>query len=174
MGRPEFLASDGSGKVYVNLQDKDVVAEVDVAARKVIARWPVAPGGAPVGLAIDPERHRLFIGCRKPQKLVVMSTEDGSIVASVPIGAGVDATGFDHGEAFASTGDGSLTVIGEKDGGVCGGADGEDHAWGSDDWGWIQRRIKSTCLRHSLKNRRRGLAPGRPKAKPGELYHAGG
>jgi DNA-binding beta-propeller fold protein YncE len=115
-GSPEFLASDGSGKVYVNLQDKDVVAEVDVAARKVVARWPVAPGGAPVGLSVDKEHHRLFVGCRKPQMMVVMSTVDGRIVSSLPIGAGVDATFFDAGQAFASTRDGLLTVIGEKAG----------------------------------------------------------
>jgi hypothetical protein len=115
-GAPEFLASDGSGKVYINLQDKDVVAVVDVAARKVIARWPVAPGGAPVGLSIDREHHRLFVGCRKPQKLVVMSTDDGKVLASLQIGAGVDATAFGQGQAFASCRDGSLTVVGEKAG----------------------------------------------------------
>ena len=115
-GSPEFLASDGSGRVYINLQDKDAVAEVDLATRKVVARWPVAPGGVPVGLSIDLEHHLLFVGCRKPQKLVVMRTEDGRIVASLPIGAGVDATAFDDGKAFASARDGSLTVIGEKAG----------------------------------------------------------
>jgi len=52
-GEPEFLASDGAGKVYVNLMNKDEVAVVDIVARKVIARWPVAPGGAPVGMSID-------------------------------------------------------------------------------------------------------------------------
>ena len=115
-GSPEFLASDGSGKVYINLQDKDVVAEVDLAARKVLARWPVAPGGVPVGLSIDPAHHRLFIGCRKPQSLVVMSTDDGKVIASLPIGAGVDATAFDRGEAFASARDGSLTIVKEQSG----------------------------------------------------------
>lgn len=115
-GAPEFLASDGSGKVYVNLEDKDVVAVVDLKTRKVVARWPVAPGGHPVGMAIDPAGHRLFVGCRNPQKLVVMSTEDGKVEASVPIGAGVDATRFDQGQAFASCGDGSLIVAGEKNG----------------------------------------------------------
>lgn len=115
-GAPEFLASDGSGKVYVNLEDKDVVAVVDLKTRKVIARWPVAPGGHPVGMAIDPAGHRLFVGCRNPQKLVVMSTEDGKVEASLPIGAGVDATRFDRGHAFASCGDGSLIVGGEKSG----------------------------------------------------------
>src|SRR5579859_1435357 len=65
-GAPEFLAADGAGKVYINLMDKNEVAVVDLQARKVIARWPVAPGGAPVGMSIDRQKHRLFIGCRKP------------------------------------------------------------------------------------------------------------
>jgi hypothetical protein len=115
-GAPEFLASDGAGKVYINLEDKDMVAVVDLNEKKVIAKWPVAPGGKPVGMAMDKKAHRLFIGCRKPQQLVMMSTEDGSVVGSVPIGAGVDATQVDGGLAFASCGDGTLTVAAEKDG----------------------------------------------------------
>jgi DNA-binding beta-propeller fold protein YncE len=115
-GAPEFLASDGSGKVYVNLEDKDVVAVVDLKSRSVVSRWPVAPAGHPVGLAIDPASHRLFIGCRKPQDLVVISTESGKVEAALPIGAGVDATAFSAGEVFASAGDGTLTVAAEKSG----------------------------------------------------------
>lgn len=115
-GAPEFLASDGAGKVYVNLEDKDVVAVVDINSQKVTARWPVAPGGHPVGMAMDAKSHRLFIGCRKPQKLVVMNLENGKVEGSVPIGAGVDATGFHEGQAFASCRDGSLVVAVEKAG----------------------------------------------------------
>ncbi len=115
-GAPEFLASDGKGKVYINLEDKDAVAVVDLQSRKVVARWPVNPGGQPVGMSMDAKTHRLFIGCRKPQKMIVMGTEDGKIKASLPIGAGVDATAVDNGQAFASCRDGSLVVIGEKDG----------------------------------------------------------
>lgn len=116
-GAPEFLAADGEGKAYINLEDKDVVAVVDLKSRNVIARWPVAPGGHPVGMAMDRNSHRLFVGCRNPQKLVVMNTENGKVEADLPIGAGVDATGFYNGQAFASCRDGSLTVIsasGEK------------------------------------------------------------
>ena len=115
-GAPEFLASDGSGKVYINLEDKDTVAVVDLHSRKVTARWPVAPGGQPVGMALDAKMHRLFIGCRKPQKLVVMNAENGKVEASLPIGAGVDATKIIDGKAFASCRDGSLTVASEKAG----------------------------------------------------------
>ncbi|HKF48440.1 MAG TPA: YncE family protein [Terracidiphilus sp.] len=115
-GAPEFLQADGNGKVFVNLEDKDMVAEVDLNSRKVIARWPVAPGGHPVGMALDKKAHRLLIGCRNPQKLVIMSTDDGKVVGSVPIGAGVDATQVDGAQAFASCRDGKLIVAGEKGG----------------------------------------------------------
>ena len=50
-GAPEFLAADRDGKAYINLADKDLVAVVDLKTRKVIARWPVAPGGHPTGMA---------------------------------------------------------------------------------------------------------------------------
>jgi hypothetical protein len=115
-GKPEFLASDEAGKVYVNLVDKNEVAVVDIKARKVLAHWPVAPGGAPVGLAIDTAKHRLFVGCRNPQKLIVMSTDDGKVLADLTIGAGVDATRFDGHQAFASCRDGKLEVAGEVGG----------------------------------------------------------
>jgi hypothetical protein len=112
-GKPEFLASDGAGKVYVNLVDKDEVAVVDIKGRKVIARWPVAPGGAPVGMSIDTKNRRLFIGCRNPQKLIVLSIDDGKVLADLPIGAGVDATRVDGSQALASCRDGKLEVAGE-------------------------------------------------------------
>ncbi len=115
-GAPEFLASDGSGKVYINLEDKDVVAVVDLKSKSVVARWPVAPGGHPVGMSMDAKSHRLFIGCRNPQKLIVMNSETGKVEASLPIGAGVDATGFHEGQAFASCRDRSLTLASEKAG----------------------------------------------------------
>lgn len=115
-GKPEFLASDEAGKAYVNLEDKDQVAVVDLKEKKVLAHWPVAPGGSPVGLSIDTAKHRLFVGCRKPQKLLVMSTDDGKIFADLPIAAGVDATRWDGHQAFASTREGKLSVAEEKNG----------------------------------------------------------
>jgi len=115
-GAPEFLAADGNGKVFINLADKDLLAVVDLHTNKVIARWPTAPGGHPTGLALDKKTHRLFIGCRKPAKMIVMSSDDGKVLADLPIGDGVDATKRDGGQAFASCRDGSLTVVGEKDG----------------------------------------------------------
>ena len=112
-GAPEFLAADGAGKVYVNLMDKDQVAVVDIESAKVLSRWPVAPGGSPVGMDLDTQKHRLYLGCRKPQKLIVMSSEDGKIIADLPIGDRVDAVKIENGSIFASAADGALSVARE-------------------------------------------------------------
>ena len=113
-GAPEFLASDGAGKLYVNLMDKDEVAVVDLNERKVVARWAVAPGGSPVGMSIDTKTRRLMIGCRNPRKLIVMSTDDGKVLSDLPIGERVDATKVENGQVFASCRDGSLSVAREE------------------------------------------------------------
>ena len=110
-GKPEFLVAD-QGRIYVNLVDKDRVAVIDSKTMTVVHKWPTAPGGMPVGMSMDPVRHRLFVGCRKPQKLIVMSADDGRVLADLPIGAGVDATQFD-GDIFASCRDGTLAVARE-------------------------------------------------------------
>jgi DNA-binding beta-propeller fold protein YncE len=115
-GKPEYLASDGS-KAYINLPENNLVAVVDLKTNEVIAKWPVAPGGENTGMAIDRRNHLIFLGCRNPQKLIVMSTEDGKIVASLPIGTTNDAVRFADGRVFASCGgNGELVVASQKDG----------------------------------------------------------
>jgi outer membrane protein assembly factor BamB len=112
-GKPEALVADGKGKVYINLVDKNQVAAVDSRSMKVLDKWSTAPGGRPVGLSIDGEHRRLFLGCRNPKKLLVMSADDGRVLADLPIGAGCDGTVFD-GDVFASCMDGSLSVARER------------------------------------------------------------
>ena len=111
-----FLRPDSTGKAYVNLMDTNEVAVVDLKARKVVSHWPVAPGGQPVGMAIDAKAGRLFIGCRGPQKLIVMSTRDGKVVADMPIGPSVDAIKIDNGQVFASTAGSQLFAASETAG----------------------------------------------------------
>jgi hypothetical protein len=112
-GEPEFLAADEKGKAFINLMTTDEVAEVDLKAKRVLANWSVAPGGKPVGMAIDRGKSRIFIGCRGPEKLIVMSTKDGKVISDMPIGSSVDAVKFDRGQAFASTAGSQLFVAGE-------------------------------------------------------------
>lgn len=111
-GKPEYGASAGDGKVYVNLTDNGEVVEVDSKTLKVARRWSTAPCKNPVAMAIDTKHQRLFSGCRSGV-MAVSDYKNGKVVATVPIGAGVDGAGFDPatGDAFASNADGTLTII---------------------------------------------------------------
>jgi DNA-binding beta-propeller fold protein YncE len=111
-GKPEYGASAGDGKVYANLTDTSEVVEIDAKAPSVLRRWSTAPCKQPVSMAIDTAHHRLFSGCRSGV-LAISDYQSGKVVATVPIGAGVDGAGFDPASAdvFASNADGTLTVI---------------------------------------------------------------
>jgi len=118
-GKPEYGASAGDGKVYANLTDTSEVVEIDAQTAAVSRRWSTAPCKQPVAMAIDTAHHRLFSGCRSG----VMAVSDylaGKVVATAPIGAGVDGAAYDGatGDAYASNADGTLTVIHQ---------DGPDH-----------------------------------------------
>jgi DNA-binding beta-propeller fold protein YncE len=111
-GKPEYGASAGDGKMYANLTDTSEVVEIDAKAAAVVRRWSTAPCKQPVAMAIDTAHHRLFSGCRSGV-MAVSDYQAGKVVATVPIGTGVDGAGFDaaSGNAFASNADGTLTVI---------------------------------------------------------------
>lgn len=113
-GRPEFAVSDGAGKVFVNLEDSSAIVEIDSKANRVTRRWPLAPCESPSGLAIDVAHHRLFSGCEN-KMMAVSDYVAGKVVATAPIGSGVDADRFDPGTAlaFSSNGEGSITVVHE-------------------------------------------------------------
>jgi DNA-binding beta-propeller fold protein YncE len=111
-GKPEYGASAGDGKVYANLTDTSEVVEIDAKTATVSRRWATTGCKQPVSMAIDPAHHRLFSGCRSGV-LAVSDYQSGKVVATLPIGAGVDGAGFDPASAdvFASNADGTLTVI---------------------------------------------------------------
>jgi DNA-binding beta-propeller fold protein YncE len=115
-GTPEFAVADlEAGRLYNNIDSKDMVVAIDVKTREIVAQWPTAPGGGGSGMAIDLANHRLFIGC--DDVMVMMDSGSGKVVATVPIGAGVDANRFDPGTklAFASCGRaGSVTIAKEE------------------------------------------------------------
>ncbi len=113
-GGPEFAVADGKGLVYVNLEDKSEVVEIDSQGLSVKAHWSLAPCERPSGMAIDRKHGRLFIGCHN-KMMAVMDAASGKVLATPPIGAGVDANGFDPETrlAFSSNGEGNLTVVHE-------------------------------------------------------------
>jgi DNA-binding beta-propeller fold protein YncE len=113
-GSPEFAASDGRGHIYNNLEDKNEVVQIDSGNLRILNRWSLAPGESPSGMAIDAVHHRLFVGCRN-RRLIVMDSDTGKVVTTVPIGDGVDANRFDPATnlVFSSNGVGTLTVVHE-------------------------------------------------------------
>ncbi len=114
-GQPEFAVTDGAGRLWVNLEDTSEVVQLDTRKLQVLSTWPLGEGKGPTGLAIDRTHHRLFAACGN-QKLVVLDSGSGRIVATLPTGQGVDGCEFDaaRGLVFTPNGrDGTLTVIRE-------------------------------------------------------------
>jgi DNA-binding beta-propeller fold protein YncE len=111
-GKPEFAVSDGRGRVFVNIEDRNAVAAIDMATFTVASQWPLGGCDAPTGLAIDRRRERLFSVCGN-RKMIALDTKTGSVLQELPIGAGVDGVEFDAGPglAFSANGDGTVTVV---------------------------------------------------------------
>jgi DNA-binding beta-propeller fold protein YncE len=112
-GKPETAVADGSGKLFVNIEDRNEIVVVDLKLRKVESHWTLGGAEGPTGLAYDPASKRLFAGCDK--WLVVLNSEKGNVVTRVPIGDGCDGVAFDKKDKiiFTSNGEGTMTVIKE-------------------------------------------------------------
>jgi DNA-binding beta-propeller fold protein YncE len=113
-GRPESSVVDGAGRLFVCVQDKNEVVQIDTTSNQVIAHWPVAPGTAPTGLAIDTEGMRLFAGCGNEQ-MVILDAKTGAVLGTAPIGKSVDGVAYDSTLrlAVSANGDGSVSVVRE-------------------------------------------------------------
>jgi DNA-binding beta-propeller fold protein YncE len=112
-GKPEFAATDQRGRVFVNIEDTNELAVIDVKRNSVATRWKLEGCEEPTGLAIDRLRNRLFSVCHN-EVMVVSDAGAGKVIGSAPIGKGVDGVAFDAARnlAFASNGrDGTITVV---------------------------------------------------------------
>jgi len=112
-GAPEFAVSDGKGKIYNNLEEKNSVNVIDANTLKVINNYSLAPAGGPTGIALDDADNRIFSGCRQNKGMSVLDATTGKIIATLPIGGGVDAVCYDPATKliFCSCGDGTTTII---------------------------------------------------------------
>jgi DNA-binding beta-propeller fold protein YncE len=114
-GKPEFPAADPRvHRVYDNIEDKSEVVAIDTQTHQVVNDWPIAPGESASGMAFDAVHHRLFLGCEN-HLMLMMDSSTGKVLASVPIGSGVDANAFDDQLqlAFSSNGEGTVTIAHE-------------------------------------------------------------
>ena len=116
-GKPEAIVTDGKGKIYVNIEDKNLINVVDAGAMKVITHWPINPGEEPSGLALDNQTHLLFSVCSN-KSMVVVDAITGKVITTLPIGEGCDGAAFDpmFKRAYASNGEGTMTVVQEGNG----------------------------------------------------------
>ena len=114
-GVPEFAVADGNGNLYVNLADIREISRINTRSARVTARWPISECDHPHGLSMDSRTERLFSSCLNG-KLLVVDSNVGHIVATLPIGQGSDATAFDPKTrlVFSSNGEGTLSVIREE------------------------------------------------------------
>jgi DNA-binding beta-propeller fold protein YncE len=112
-GAPEFAVSDGKGKIYNNLEDKNSLNVIDTKTLKVIQNYPLAPCGGPTGIALDANNNRIFTVCRENKGMSVVDISTGKVITTVPIGAGVDAVIYDAVRKIilCSNGDGTTTII---------------------------------------------------------------
>jgi YVTN family beta-propeller protein len=115
-GKPEFAATDEKGTVFVNIENTSELVAFDPQKLTIKSRWKIADCEEPTGLAIDRKNRRLFVGCGGGKNMAVVNADNGKVIASPAIGEGCDATDFDadRGYAFASAGDGTITVIKEE------------------------------------------------------------
>jgi YVTN family beta-propeller protein len=115
-GKPETAVTDEKGKLFVNIEDKNEIVEVDLKDFSVKQHWPLGGAEGPTGLAIDKSTKRLFAGCDK--KLVVLNADNGNVIATIPIGDGCDGVAFNNQSktVFTSNGEGTLSAILESTG----------------------------------------------------------
>src|SRR5271168_299454 len=115
-GAPEQAATDGHGKIYVDIEDKAAIAVIDANTMKMVGKYDISSkGGGCAGLALDAKNSILFASCRDKSNMIILSAADGHMITDLPIGNGSDGAAFNPEtmEAFSSQGDGTLTVVKE-------------------------------------------------------------
>ncbi len=116
-GKPETPVSDGKGRIYINIEDKNSLAVVDVKTNKVVAEWPMAGCDEPTGLDMDRDDSVLFASCGS-KVMAIVDAKTGKLIATIPIGDESDGLAYDPKTkiAVSSNGEGNMTFVGKQDG----------------------------------------------------------
>jgi YVTN family beta-propeller protein len=113
-GRPEYAVADGKGMIYDNIEDKNEVVALDSRTNTVKSRWPIAPAEEATAIDMDIQHRRLFIGGRN-KILAIMDADNGKVIQTFPIGAGVDTNLYEPstGLLFTAVREGILHIFHE-------------------------------------------------------------
>jgi DNA-binding beta-propeller fold protein YncE len=111
-GKPEFSVTNLKGKIYVNIESKSQVCQINAMTLKIEKTWSVLPGKEPSGMAIDIEDHQLFIVCSNAL-MGILDVRGSKIMSDIKIGYGVDGVVYDPElkRIYTSNGDGTMTVV---------------------------------------------------------------
>jgi DNA-binding beta-propeller fold protein YncE len=114
---PEFSQADGKGKVWVNLEEGNAIAEIDSATLKLARTIKLDGCDGPGPLAFDPGNHVLFVGCTGNSVLAVVDADTGKIVATAKVGEDPDGIAYDAGRKriFVANRKGGWTIIDQAD-----------------------------------------------------------
>jgi DNA-binding beta-propeller fold protein YncE len=112
-----FQMETGRPRLYLNTPSPSQVTVIDTDKNEIVTTYPVKMAAENTPLALDEANHRLFLGCRKEPKVVVMDTETGKELSSADIAGEVDDLWFDakRKQLYASCGDEVLVVLAQKD-----------------------------------------------------------
>ncbi len=116
-GKPEFAVGDGAGHIFDNIEDTSEIVEIDAKTMSVTHRWKLAPCTDPSGIAIDKQRHRLFVACGNAM-MAVVNAQTGAVITTVPTGKGSDGAEYDPltRNVFIPNGEGEISVIRQDNG----------------------------------------------------------
>ena len=116
-GKPETPVPDGKGRMYINIEDKNLIAVVDTKENKVVTEWPMAGCDEPSGLDMDLDGGVLFAACGN-KVMAIVDTKTGKLITTIPTGDGSDGLAFDPKEkvAVTSNGEGNMSFVAKRDG----------------------------------------------------------
>jgi DNA-binding beta-propeller fold protein YncE len=117
-GHPESFQLERSGTlIFVNVPNAKHVAVIDRQTMKLVTTWAVTGAEANYPMALDEENHRLFVGCRRPARVLVFDTRSGSQIGTFEISGDADDLFYDAARKrlYISCGDGFLDVFQQLD-----------------------------------------------------------
>ena len=115
---PESFQLESQGpRIFVNVPDAQQIAVIDRQKQSVAATWPMKELQANFPMALDDVNHRLFVGCRKPARLVVFDTTTAKPVTDIAISGDTDDLFYDAARKrlYLSCGEGFLDVVAQRD-----------------------------------------------------------
>jgi DNA-binding beta-propeller fold protein YncE len=117
-GHPEsFQLDPDSKRIFVNVPDALILATIDIDKKSISDKWKIEIAKSNFPMAFDSKNHRLFIGCRNPAKLLIINSDNGTIISTIDIDSDTDDVFYDSSsrQIYISCGGGYIDVLRQDD-----------------------------------------------------------